>query len=77
MKHTKQSINTEQLVEIIGRKELRQALGVHNSQITGAIKRNRFHANWFLAVAELADRKGLNTQTEAFCSLFPMRKILD
>ena len=75
MTHTEQNISAKMVVEAIGRKRLQQSLAVHKSSITGAIKSDQFHTNWFLVVEKLASEAGIDTNAEAFKALFPMRKL--
>ena len=75
MTHTEQHISAKMVVEAIGRKRLQQSLAVHKSSITGAIKSDQFHTNWFLVVEELASDAGIDTDADAFKALFPMRKL--
>lgn len=75
MTHTEQHISVKAVVAAIGRSRLQESLGVHKSQISGAIKTDQFHANWFVAVSKLAKEVGIKTDSDAFHALFRMRKV--
>jgi len=59
--------DTEKIIESIGRRRLRQALGVGETAISNVLSRGRrFPASWYGPLKELCDREGVECPISAF-----------
>ena len=59
--------DAEKIIESIGRKRIREALGIGETAISNVLSRGRrFPASWYGPLKDLCDREGVDCPISAF-----------